>query len=463
MEPCNFSNITLERRAPGCYVPLTPVQCHAWNDLSKSAKGAMRMDAASARIFGPLSIGLLQKSIDAVVRRHESLRSRIVLDGGVPRPEIDEAYECNLEVVDVSGLSPQDSDATAQFLSRDFVGVRYDLSAGPPVAAKVLRLSEHEHVLLMAIDHTFMDAASCGIVRREIWTLYNQGVKGSPFSIPELQLEFSDYAVWLQHTHDAWLAEHEPYWRRRLLGATYELPSDDRLLGVADPRWERPIIPLGAALSGRLREISWHERTPLAMAVLTVLVAMVWRWFNQDDFVVRIAYHGRCGQSKLRNMVGFLAHSLHLRIRVPAISSFIELLRLVNLEFLSACEHQDYHRVPDFIPEIKTVLDFNWIGTYWSEWPAPNGEAVGLLKIHPFPIPLLWEVDANVTLRSLSALVWAGNFDFSNGEGINIEMPYMTHVFASDTMDRVKTHLPRFAGELVQRPLSPITAAVFRD
>lgn len=463
MESRNFSNIPLERRAPGCYVPLTPVQCQAWNAFSKSSKGAVRIDAASARIFGPLSIGLLQKSIDAVVRRHESLRSRIVLDGDIPQPKIDEACESILEVVDVSGLSPLDSDAAAQLLSREFVGLRYDLSAGPPVAAKVLRLSEQKHVLLMAIDHTFMDAASCGIIRREIWHLYNQGVRGLDISTPKLQLEFSDYAVWLQQTRDAWLGEHEPYWRRRLLGATYEPPPDDRLLGVADPKWDQPTITLSAALSGRLREISWRERMPLAMAVLTVLVAMVWRWFNQGDFVVQFLYHGRCSQPKLRNMVGFLANSLYLRIQVPASSSFIELLRLVNLEFLAAREHQDYNRVPDLIPEFKTALHFNWISTSWSEWPASNGEAVGPLKIHPFLIPLFLEVEANVTWRSLIAFVRSGNFDVGSGEGINIEMPYMTHVFASDTMDLVKTHLPRFAEELVQRPLSPITAAVFRD
>lgn len=456
MKPLDSLSIPLQRRTTSSYVPLTPIMRSFWNEDAPST----RQNAASVRILGPLNIDLLRKSIDAVVRRHESLRARIVVADGTPQLAIDEASDFELKIVDLSSGSPQDIASSLQLFGRDLCNEPIYLSTGPATAAKLLKLSDQEHVLLMVIHHAFMDGASCGIIRKEIWSLYDKAARGLPLVLPRLPLDFSDYAAWLEQTRDPWLEQHEAYWRRRLLGASYELPLDDRLVDVKKPAWTWDRTPLDTAMSG-LRDIAWRERAPLPIAFLTALAIVMSRWLKQDDFVVQMMFHGRHNEMKLANMVGCLSHILHLRIEIPTDCNFIGLLRLIHREFLAAREHADYNRVPELIPECRSALIFNWARSNWSQWPTWKGEPAGPLTIQPFP--MLPDVEVRSPVRSLFAAIPPDESKVSSRVGLEMVTGYSTNAIAPDTVDRFRSNFLLFVEHLTQRPLSPVTAAEFQS
>lgn len=454
MELLDPTDIPLRPRLAGCPVPLTAGQLWLWDDMIKRGTrlSEWRMCAASVRILGPLNTCLMRRSIEAVVQRHESLRTRIIQVDGIPRQHIDAASDDHFEVIDLAKVSPINVQREAKHVAQEFIEEKIDLSVGPLFDAKLLRLSNREHVLILALDHIVSDAVSYGILSRDIWTLYNQAAQGLPFSLPQLPVQFADYAVWQQRTYDAWLKKHEAYWRGRLTGAPrIQLPLGNGLAEVKHPTVSMLHIPFGKALSAKLRDVARRERTLLPLVVLTVYAAVVSRWCSQGDLVLGFASHGRHSRPELENMIGFLATGLLLRIEITKEESFLDLLKRVNLEFYSACNHQGIGRLRDIVPECTIDVGFNWITTNWSRRSVhQKGEADGPVKMQPFPIQ---------TFRSVEApfLKFVPLFS-DTAAGIIVTVLYRPDLFAKSTIERFGHSLRLFAAEFTQRPLASVAS-----
>ena len=355
------SDIPLLPRAPDALVPLTPPQRLIWNtQITGSERDVLRLCVASIRILGPLSTDLLRVSLEGLVRRHESLRTRIVQTDGELWQHIDADAGDRLDIVDLTRTS--DLDGAAQQLGEEFLETKRDLSTGPLFEGRLLKLSNREHVLILAIDHVVSDATSSVILSREIWSLYDQAARGQPDSLPQLPIQFADYAVWLQHSYEAWLKRHEAYWRKHLAGVRPLRLTRDRGSSQQSRTPTSRILNFrfGKALSARLRDLAWRERTLLPMVVLVVYVIVMSRWIDQRDFVLPFLSHGR-DHPKLINMVGFVANFLNLRVTINPEDTFVDLLSRLKLEVDAAYQHKDFNRVMDLIPECNTDLMFNWL------------------------------------------------------------------------------------------------------
>ena len=166
--------------------------------------------------WGTLNVNLLRTCIEIVVRRHEALRTRIIALDGTPLQYIDKDGDVQLRVLEVERGSGEASDRKVQLLAEEIIKQKVDLSVGPLFAARLFRFSAWEHSLICALAPMIADATSVDILFREIWTLYGQGDRGLPFSLPPVVLQFGDYAVWEQKTYAAWRETHEAYWKRVL-------------------------------------------------------------------------------------------------------------------------------------------------------------------------------------------------------------------------------------------------------
>jgi hypothetical protein len=326
-----------------------------------------------------------------------------------------------------------------------------------------VKLSEQEHVLMMGTDHIIADAASAGIVRNEIWSVYRSTIQGEPPHLSPVTVQFADYAVWQHRTYDVWRMKHEPYWKKRLASAPcLEFPDKEPIAPIQDLMCVLVEIPLGETLSGKLRDMAWKRRTPVSLAVLAVLVAMLSRWCNQSDFVVQFVMHGRQTHPNLTNTTGFLASFLHLRISISQQDCFMDLLETINLEFRSACEHHDYDRVPDLIPECKSSLHFNWTLTNWSRRKTNeiSQSESSALTVKPFPIRRTsFRLMEPSPMRTLAAWVFPG--DSNTDEGIVATLGYDNDKFSSDTISRMARALKSIAVELLECPRSPIASLTF--
>lgn len=452
-QPEPSTDLPLQPRPADCPVPLTAWQRRTWNQFIGQGRLSVRMGAAALRVLGPLDPIVLRRSLEEVIRRHESVRTRFVAIDGVPEQVIDSSCECHLEEIELAQTASSDGAREVTRLVRHFLEEQVDLSVGPLFAAKLWRLSSSEHVLILALDHMVADAASCAILSGEVWTLYHQAAKGLPFSLPHLPVQFADYAVWQQRTHSAWLKKHGPYWKERLTGAPrLQLPVDDGLASGDYPIAVPLHFPFGNRLSAGLRDAARREGALLPLVVLTVYVAVVSRWCGQRDLVLTFVSHGRHRRPELQNMIGFLASRLFLRVEIGHDDSFRDLLKRVNVEFYSAYEHYDFDRVPDFIPECAadTDTDFNWLPAVWGRRPAHKGAADEQLRIQPFPLePYRKRLPEWFKLASVFS---------ETAAGIVATVLYRPDLFAADTIERFGQNLRSFAQEFAHHPLAPIAS-----
>jgi Condensation domain len=343
------------------------MQRRDWERVTQfGSQQVQRMCVSAVRVLGPLDVEVLRRSIEALINRHESLRTRLVTKGELPQQYIDEPRPYRLNIVDLSGQSEKGRASEARRLAQEFVDQKIDLLLGPLFEARLWKLSAGEHVLALMISHFVSDGMSNGILVRELWTLYDQAARSQSFSLPTLPIQYPDVAVWQQRTHMAWLKDHESYWRDHLKGLRrLELPSDFRLEDAPDPVGLTVNFPFGDMLSSKLRECARRERTLLPLVVLTVYAIVMSHWCCQDDLLIWMLSHGRQGRPELQNMIGYLASPLPLRVKLTGEDTFRSLLTKIQLEFSSAFLHEEFGCVPDFIPECQSEIVFNWQPTRW--------------------------------------------------------------------------------------------------
>lgn len=454
MRELEFGDVPLQPRPAGYPVPLTAWQRRVWNAMMKRGTrlSDWRVLGASAGVSGPLNVDLLRNSIETVVRRHESLRSRIVFVDDVPTQQVDEAPEYELEIIDLARTPSTNVKAQAARVIQDFAHASRDLSVGPLFDAKLVRLSSQKHLLLLAMDHMLSDGVSSKILGKEIWTAYNQAALGREVSLPQLPVQFADYAVWQQLTYDAWLKRHGAHWKERLTGAPHiQLPLDGSLTDGEDGSLSIRYFPLGKALSVKLRELARRERTLLSLAALTVYASAVSHWSNQRDLVLTFVAHGRHSHPELKNMIGLLANLLPFRLEINEKDSFIDLLERIKLEFYNAHRHQDYNRVPDIVADYPTEFCFNWVPN-WT--PAHQEIKVdSQIEVQPFPLRASrGRVDAWFTFTAALR---------DTPSGLNLSVWHRENFFAPSTIERFAHHFRLLVEEFIQRPHTSIGAIDF--
>lgn len=363
----------IEPRPPGCPIPLTATQARIWNCSleADSRRPSLRLCATAVRIVGPLSLALLQKSIEIIIRRHEALRTRIVLKSGSPYQQIEPVAACVLSTIDLSD-QPLHARREVSRLAQEFIDTPIDLAVGPLFEAKMWKLSDDEHVLVLLIDHMVSDGVSNGILTREIWECYRQGMLGESVSLPQISVQFPDYALWQAQTRLAWMEKHAEYWREHLRGAGPTVIPADRSPSDGKPAiGVTKHIPFGDELTVALRGAARRERALLSVFVLTAYAVVLSVWCTTEDLLVAFPFHGR-HRPALRNVVGWVANTLLLRIHVKSAQMFGELLAQVKREIANALEHQDFDRLPDLLPKCATEVSFNWQATHSKQGPLDH-------------------------------------------------------------------------------------------
>ena len=369
----------------------------------------------ATRIYGRLNVDTLRRSLDEVVRRHEALRTRIVMIDGSPVQEIDEEWGFELGIIDLTAAEPEIKEAEAKRLVEELVNENIDVAVGPLFAARLLELSDQTHVLVVAMEHTISDGFSLEILSRDIWTLYWQSLRGLPLSLPTVAIQLGDYAVWQQKTSRWWTDKHGTYWKERLADATrVRFPSDRDVEGVSRFRSKNTPIQFGMALTSKLRELARRRHTLLAMTVLTAYVAVILRWQEKWDLLLNFLVNGR-HRPELGNTVGFIASSLFLRVQLTQNDTFFTLLECVTKEYYTAYEHCDFGRlsIPFPGPDFKRCTSFNWQTALPDNSHVTVGRCAGsdgsadVVEFKPFPFR---------NAASDTDIEWDGDPEVLNGD-----------------------------------------------
>ncbi|MBW3656552.1 MAG: AMP-binding protein, partial [Gemmatimonadetes bacterium] len=296
------------------------------------------------RLRGALDADALERSLGEIVRRHEALRTVFREQGGTPRQMILPFGGFRLTRKDLSHLL---ADAREAEVRRELVAEAtarpFDLSAGPLFRASLLRLGAEEHVLLLAQHHIVSDGWSMGVLYRELSALYAAYREGRESPLPELAVQYADYAVWQREQLAGEVLDRQlAYWKERLAGAPalLELPTDHPRPPVQTYRGASVPVEISLELLERLQRLGRSEGATLYMTLLGAFQVLLGRYACSEEVVVGSPIAGRT-RREVEELIGFFVNTLVLRTGLSGDPSFREVLRRVREATLGAYEHQE--------------------------------------------------------------------------------------------------------------------------
>jgi hypothetical protein len=410
------------------------------------------------RLGGRLKVPALAASLGEVIRRHEVLRT-VFSTGpeGEPRQTVLPAAPLGLPVVDLAGLQVPDRERQLGRLAAGEAARPFDLEHDLPLRAVLVRLGREEHALFVTLHHIASDGWSLSILVREIAALYQAAAMGERSPLPELPVQYSDYAVWQQRWLEGEaLAAPLAYWRRQLAGApaVLELPADFPRPEIQSFAGASRTESLPGELARGLHDLSRRQGTTLFMTLLAGFGLLLRRLTRSDDIVVGTDVANRT-RAEVEPLVGFFVNQLVLRVDLAGDPTFVEVLSRVRRMALSAYAHQDlpFERLAEAqlrggrsarhapLFQVKLVLD---------NAPAARLEVPGL-RFEPLRTP------ARAAQVDLMASFGATH------EGLVSTFNYNTDLFREPTVALWMGQLAELLRQAVARPearISELDAAI---
>ena len=333
----------LKRQARPERLPLSYAQQRLWF-LDRLEGASTEYNVAGAlRLRGELDREAVERAINTIVERHESLRTHFAEVEGEPVQVIEPELRIEVPVEDLSGLEEEQQRKQVEAALRREGAEPFDLGRGPVLRMKLLKLGEQEHVLLRTMHHIVSDGWSEGVFNRELMVLYEAYREGRENPLKPLEVQYADFAIWQRNWLDGGaLNQGLVYWKEKLAGIPerLELPTDHPRPAVQTFGAEACQATLSAEQTAQLKHLSQKEQATLYMTLLAAFAVLLSRYSGQDDIVVGSPIANR-QEAQLEEMIGFFVNELVMRVRVQAEMSFRQLLGEVRRTALEAYQHQD--------------------------------------------------------------------------------------------------------------------------
>ena len=294
----------------------------------------------------PLDVAILERAVGEIVRRHEVLRTTFVERDGRPVQRIGDAPTVEIPIVDLRREPEEEPGKKLACLAGEEARTSFDLAHGPVWRAGLARIDLADGLpwyLFLTLHHIVSDAWSLDVFSRELVALYPALASGAPSPLPELPIQYADFAVWQREwARGPQRARQLEYWRERLedVPTTLELPTDHLRPAVLTYRGGLYAFRLESELLEGLKALGRSERATLFMAGLTALLVLLGRYTREDDLVVGTPIANR-GRSELEGLIGFFLNTLVLRADLGGDPGFRELLRQVREVTVGAYANQD--------------------------------------------------------------------------------------------------------------------------
>jgi len=447
----------IPRREGNGPAPLSYAQELLWllsqvfdDGIAYNAPGAFQLE-------GHLDLGLLRRSLEALVERHSILRTTYSVLDGTPVQFIGDAEPIEINVVDLRSLPPDERQAEAQRILKEEARFRFDLVNGPVMRSTVIQLAEEEHVLMLNMHHIATDGYSRGAIYRDLTALYEAFAHGLQSPLEPLPIQYVDYAVWQRRWLDGGVADDQlQYWKRKLTGAPsrLDLPTDFPRPPVRSWVGDNLSVMLDRPAREGLRATARDGDATLFVSLLATFGTLLSRYSGQDDIVVGTPFAGRT-RAELDSMVGYFINPLALRLDLSGDPTFAELVRRTRETTLEAFAHADvpYENV---VREVNPERDL-------SQTPVFQAMAV-------FHNPA-WRTERpkfepeGIRCTEISHEKGWSKFDLLVGmsertEGLNTTWEYSTELFERSTIERMSEHfrtLAESAGASPERRLSRLS------
>ncbi len=401
------------------------------------------------RLVGLLDLAVLHRALDEIVRRHEALRTTFAERDGHLVQMVGAPREVALSVVDLRGVPTDQHDTEIMRRGAEVGFLRFDLARDLMLRATLLRFGPDHHVLFLVVHHIATDGWSGNLLRKELSALYSAYSAGLPSPLPELQIQYADFAQWQREmlrgeNFDRLVS----YWKARLSGIPEQinLPLDRPRPEVMSYRGARVAFSLSASLTTELRALSRRGGATLFMTLLGAWQILLSRHSGQEDVVVGSPIAGR-NRAELEGLIGYFANTLPLRTDLTGDPTFRELLRRVREGALEAYTHQD-------LPFERLVEEL---------------EPQRFLSHSPlFQVMLALQQTqrtvseaANLAITDLEVAAKTSKFDLTlslreSADGLRGLLEYSTDLFDAATIERLLGHFQVLLEGIAAEPDRPI-------
>jgi hypothetical protein len=449
----------IRRRGPGESALATPLQEALWFLEQLESDASVYVVPSAIRLAGPLDTLALERALNEIVKRHEILRTVYVAEAGAVQQVVREHTPFQLNVVDMSA----EDHAAREERARDRVAREsrrpFKLDSEIPFRAFMIRLRDEEHVLALDTHHIAIDGYSIGILTRELVALYSAFAENRPSPLPDLPIQFADYAAWQRERLSGRALERQTEFWRRVLGPplpVLELPTDSARPRRLSGRGMHEPVHVPAALAARIRSFSRTQRITTFETLLAGFVLLLYGYSAQEDIIVGAPVANRA-RTELEGLIGYFVNVLPFRIDLRGDPSFGALAKRAHRASQDVQSHQeipfakivealqpprDASRNPIYQVELTLLepRDTPPVYGYGFQMAAADGLRLGNVAASPFP------VESGVSKFDLTMLLW----NLTNGIHGTIE--YSTDLFRPQTIRRMSNDFVRLLDRALARP-----------
>jgi amino acid adenylation domain-containing protein len=432
------------RRVASDSAPLSFAQQRLWFLNQLEPERPAYNESHAVRLSGSLDRDAFKMALNQVVLRHEVLRTTIVTVDGSPCQLVVSNRDVDLPVIDLHAVPNTDRGSEAQRLIAETIRKPFDLSRDLMLRVLLLQLAEKEYIFLVVKHHIASDGWSSGILWKELTALYEAFVSGEPSPLPELPVQYADYAVWQRDWLQGEVLERQlSYWKKQLAGlGALQLPTDRPRPAVQSYRGKRQNLELSKQLSQKLSDLSRQQGTTLFMTLLAAFQTLLYRYTGQEDIVVGCPIAGRTRQ-EFEGLIGFFVNTLVMRVNFSGNPTFRELLARVREVALAAYAHQDLP-FEKLVEEVQPERNLSYTPLFQIAFAYQN------TPHHELKIP-------GVLVTPVEKSVETTKFDLhlsvnSAGEGIEATLYYATDLYDDVTIARLLGHWRVLLEGIVENP-----------
>jgi NRPS condensation-like uncharacterized protein len=294
------------------------------------------------RLEGKLNPFFVEQAFNAMLKRHEVLRTTFRAVDGQPVQVIAPQLSIALPLIDLSPLAESERDKKAEKITVENAKKAFDLNVAPLIRITLLRFSETEHIVLVVVHHIVADGWSVGIMAKELCVLYEMLAQDRMSALAELPIQYADFAVWQQEwLRSTALQPQAAYWKQKLEGLkTLEIESDFPRPAIQTSNGTIQSVLLPRSLTNALKDFSNHHDVTLYTTALATFMMLLWQCSGQSDIAVGTQVAGR-NQVELEELVGAFINTLVMRTEVTGDLSFTDLLQRVHETITEAIANQD--------------------------------------------------------------------------------------------------------------------------
>ncbi len=430
--------------------PLSRSQQRLWFLNQLDPANAVYNIAIALAIDGPLKRDVLERSLKALVERHESLRTRFLQKEGVPYSIVEDARDWQAEFVDYSFLPPDMQQDEILRFAQEAARNPFSLDRGPLFRATLLRKSPAQHVIVLVMHHIIADGWSLGVLAQELGSVYQSFAKGRENPLEPLQFQFRDFVAGEQRDSELSYAADLEYWRQQLAGELplLELPADHVRPSLQTFNGQRVSTYISADLANQLQKVGRGQNATFFMVLLAAFKVLLLRYSGQQDILLGTPTAGRL-KHDFEGLIGFFVNNLVLRTDLSGNPSFAELVQRVRKTSLEAFEHQS---VP--FDQLVEVLQPNR-----SLDRSPIFQVMFTLQNAPLPRLRLDELEMKpLDFQSLHARYDIA-VDVHLFEGkYRCDFEFNTDIFQEETILQMQRHYLGLLETVASAPATPIRA-----